>query len=67
MILYFYVLYQDLITRVPPMMTSVSLGNNMHLTVDNETYLFEWCDPESPPKIKYYVYKMTYSSFMKKK
>jgi hypothetical protein len=38
----------------------------MHLTVDNEIYHFEWCDPESPPKIKYYVYKMTYSSVMKK-
>jgi hypothetical protein len=41
--------------------------NDMDLTVKNETFLLDWCDPEFPPKIKYYVHRMTYSSLMKKK
>jgi hypothetical protein len=42
-------------------------GNDMHPTEENVSFLLDWCDPEFPPKIKYYVYIMTYSSVMKKK
>jgi hypothetical protein len=41
-------------------------GNNMDLTEENVSFLLDWCDPDFPPKIKYYVYIMTYSSIMKK-
>jgi hypothetical protein len=54
---------QEMVLKIDANMTLI----NMYLTVDNETYLFEWCDPEAPPKIKYYVYRMTYSSVMKNK
>jgi hypothetical protein len=67
MIPYFHVLYQDLITRVPPYMMSNEFGNDMDLTEENVSFLLDWCDPDFSPKIKYYVYRMTYLSVMKKK
>jgi hypothetical protein len=67
MMLYFCVLYQNLITRVPPYMISNLFGNDMHLTEENVSFVLDWCDPEFPPKNKYYVYRMTHSSVMKKK
>jgi hypothetical protein len=50
MIPYFYMLHdQDLYTGV----------------VDHVSFLLDWCDPASAPKIKYYLYKMAYSSVKK--
>jgi hypothetical protein len=41
--------------------------NDMYLTEDDVSFLLDLCDPDFPPKIKYYVYKMTYSSVMRNK
>jgi hypothetical protein len=51
MIPYFYVLYEDLIIRVPLYMMSSEFGNDMDLTEENVSFLLDWCDPEFPPKI----------------
>ena len=40
-------------------------GNDMYLTEDHVSFLLYLCDPASPPKIKYYLHKMTYSSVRK--
>jgi hypothetical protein len=39
----------------------------MYLTEDQVSFLLDWCDPDISPKIKYYVYKMTYSFVMRRK
>jgi hypothetical protein len=48
-------------------MMSNEFGNDMDLTEENVSFLLDWCDPDFSPKIKYYVYRMTYLSIMKKK
>jgi hypothetical protein len=42
-------------------------GNDIDPIEENVSFLFDWWDPNFPLKIKYYVYIMTYSSFMRKK
>ena len=38
----------------------------MYLTEDHVSFLFDWCDPASPPKIKYYLHRMTYTCVKRK-
>ena len=41
-------------------------GNDMNLKEDHVSFLLDWCDPASPPKIKYYLHRMTYTCVKRK-
>jgi hypothetical protein len=69
MIPYFYVLHQNLNTGVSQTLIRIVCLETtcIYVTEDDVSFLLDWCDPNFSPKIKYYVYKITYSSVMRKK